>query len=111
MGELVKPRTDHFHAETRVHQPDEIPFSFGASRDPVNPAGSTPTSPTPLTHAGRAVVAGLEALVAPPLGAALMAAVGVDADRAVEGAHKGEAGTLVFIWGDEGEGRKDTDSV
>lgn len=50
-----------------------------------------------LTHAGRAVVVGLEALVASPLAAALVAAVGVSADGAVGGAHRGELGALVLV--------------
>lgn len=73
----------------------------------MNPGSrSSLTRPAPLTHAGRAVVAGLEALVASPLGPALIAAVGVDAHGTAEGAHEGEAGALVFIWGDGSEGGK-----
>lgn len=62
-----------------------------------NPAKSTLTLPEPLTHTGRPIVVGLKALVASPLGAALIATVGVGADRPVRRADRGELGALVFV--------------
>lgn len=46
-------------------------------------------------------------MVASPLAAALIAAVGVGADGAVGGAHRGELGALVLVWGREGDAGKE----
>lgn len=51
----------------------------------------------PLTHTGGPVIIGLKTLVASPPGTALIAAVGVGADGAFRGAHRGELGTFIFI--------------
>lgn len=59
-----------------------------------------------LTHAGRAVVVGLEALIASPLATTLVAAVGVSADGAVGGAHRGELGAFIFVWGSAEDGQR-----
>lgn len=66
--------------------------------------------PDPLTHTGRPIVAGFKALVASLPGSALIAAVGVGADRTVRGANRGELGTLILICGrgreeESGEGQ------
>lgn len=42
-------------------------------------------------------------MVASPLAAALIAAVGVGADGAVGGAHRGELSALILVWGREGD--------